>query len=200
MHQSSYEKMKKFVDNYLDGDKTYKILDIGSQDVNGSYKPLFENPLWEYHGLDMEAGKNVDIVLSDIYHWKEIKSNSYDIVISGQAFEHIEFIWVSMLEVTRILKTDGICCIIAPSGGYEHSWPIDCWRIYPDGFKALAKYASLKTLEVYTQWEPLNYQNDDSDVWQDSVLIAQKPQFSISKKISLFIRNKMSKFLVKDFK
>ena len=197
MHQSSYEKMQSFVEKYMQRESAYKILDIGSFDVNGSYKPLFDNPQWDYAGCDMEKGKNVDIVLEDIYNWKKIKSNSYDIIVSGQAFEHIEYTWATMLEVARILKHGGLCCIIAPSGGYEHKYPLDCWRFYPDGFKALAKYASMEVVEAYTQWESMNYQQDDSDVWQDSVLIAKKPHFSLSENIKFNIRNKMSKYLVK---
>lgn len=59
--------------------------------VNGSYRTLFNNPKWNYVGCDLEEGSNVDIVLNDPYDWKNIESNSYDVVISGQAFEHIEY-------------------------------------------------------------------------------------------------------------
>lgn len=88
MHESSYNNMKRFVEKYL---KQYEnqelsILDIGSQNVNGSYKLLFDKPYWKYYGCDMVEGDNVNIVLKDIYNWKEIKSHSFDVVISGQAF------------------------------------------------------------------------------------------------------------------
>lgn len=183
MHLSSYCKMKKFRQKYL-ADKENKklvILDIGSQDINGSYKDIFNSPEWKYRGVDMCKGKNVDIVLSDIYNWKEIRSRSVDVVISGQAFEHIEYIWLTMSEIYRVLKHDGLCCIIAPSNGREHKYPIDCWRIYPDGFRALAKYAKLEPIEVYTQWGQEGYE-DGSDMWHDSVLIAKKVNCTASKK------------------
>jgi len=173
MHKSSYEKMEKFVEKYLDGNAQYKIIDIGSQDVNGSYKALFEYSNWQYTGCDMVEGSNVDLVLEDIYSWKEIPSNSYDVVISGQAFEHIEFFWVTMCELARILKPGGFCCIVAPSRGPEHKYPVDCWRFYPDGFRALAKFARLETIEAYTQWDD-EHHDDGSDTWGDSVLIATK--------------------------
>ena len=133
MHISSYSKMKMFRDKYLTNKEQEKlvILDIGSQDVNGSYKDIFDSPQWSYLGVDMCDGKNVDIVLSDIYNWKEISSASIDVIVSGQAFEHIEFIWLTMSEISRVLKNDGLCCIIAPSSGKEHKYPTDCWRFYP---------------------------------------------------------------------
>ena len=68
----------------------------------------------------------------------------------------------------------GIACLIAPSGGYEHRYPVDCWRFYPDGMRALARFARLECLEAYTQWEG----SDDpgSDPWKDTVLVLRKPQ------------------------
>lgn len=190
MHKSSLDKMQKFVEKYLDKykDQQLFILDLGSQDINGTYKQLFVHPKWHYEGADIALGKNVDIVLKDMYYWKEIKSSSYDVVITGQTFEHIEFFWITILEITRILKPGGLCCIIAPSSGIEHKYPLDCWRFYPDGFKALCKYSGLQELEVYTQWDPEGY-DDGSDNWKDSVLIGQKPKYSFIKNLSLHIRN-----------
>ncbi|MBD2206522.1 methyltransferase domain-containing protein [Calothrix sp. FACHB-1219] len=179
MHQSSLDKMLNFKNKYLNNreSENLKILDIGSQDINGSYKPIFNVPQWQYYGADMQGGNNVDIVLKNPYQWQEIKSNSIDVLISGQAFEHIEFFWITALEIARVLKADGLCCIIAPAGGYEHRYPVDCWRFYPDGFSALARFAQLEVLDVSTQWESLNYA-DGSDRWQDSVLVAKKPKLS----------------------
>lgn len=199
MHQSSYIKMEKFVDKYLDKDRELTILDIGSQDVNGTYKPLFNNPNWNYFGVDMLEAENVDIVLKNIYNWREIKSNSIDVVVSGQAFEHIEFFWVSMFEVSRVLKKDGFCCIIAPSSGFEHRYPVDCWRFYPDGFKALAKYSYLSAIDIYTEWEKLEY-SDGENIWHDSVLIAQKPKLSLRQKIMFKLKNLFLKITVGAYK
>lgn len=196
MHIGSLDKMKKFVDKYLRnyGHKNIKILDVGSQDVNGSYKQFFNNPKWEYTGLDMVPGKNVDIVLKDVYNWTEIESNSYDVVVTGQVFEHVEFFWVTILEIARVLKEGGICCIIAPSNGVEHRYPVDCWRYYPDGFRALAKYAGMNILEVYTQWKNVGYP-DGSDIWKDSVLICQKPSLTQAGQKEQFSKNIFAKVI-----
>ncbi len=179
MHTSSVDKMRAFIDKYLAPKKNdaLLIMDIGSQEVhvNGSYKPLFQDyPNWNYRGVDMVAGNNVDIVLNDIYDWSQIPANSVDVIISGQAFEHIEYFWLSMQEIARVLKPGGVCCIIAPSSGYEHRYPVDCWRFYPDGFQALAKYARLNPIETYTQWEDSSAYDEGTNCWHDSVLIAKK--------------------------
>lgn len=197
MHASSYKNMEKFVLKYLKEykDQEIKIIDIGSQDINGTYKPLFQNSKWTYVGCDMVKGENVDIVIDNVYDWKDIKSGTFDVVISGQAFEHIEYFWVTILEIARILKNGGLSCIIAPSGGTEHRYPVDCWRYYPDGFKALARYAGLKTIDVYTQWNKELYPDYDP-VWKDSVLICIKPELTNCQKLKFYLKNKLSKFLI----
>lgn len=163
MHQSSINKMTAFCDDHLLSkiNEKLQILDLGSQDVNGSYRPIFMQPNWTYIGLDMAAGNNVDIVLKTPYVWKEIASGSADVVISGQAFEHIQYIWITILEIARVLKPGGICCILAPSSGPEHRYPMDCWRFYPDGMISLANFAQMDVLEATTQWQDLG--DADSD-------------------------------------
>lgn len=189
MHQSSLDKMRTFRAQYLADRDTQNlvIVDLGSQDINGTYRPIFENPNWKYIGVDMAAGENVDVVLADPYHWKEVPAASADVVISGQAFEHVEWFWLTMLQIERVLKPGGLCCVIAPAGGPEHQYPVDCWRFYPDGFRALARYAGLEVLDVYAQWESKGY-TDGSDEWRDCILVARKASHSLSDTFRVAIR------------
>ena len=151
--------------------KKISILDIGSRNNVDSksdsrtYKELFSDENWNYVGMDICPGDNVDIVVTDMYHWN-IESESYDVVISGQTFEHIEYFWLTMQEIYRVLKPMGLVCIIAPSTGNEHRHPKDCWRFYADGLKAMATYAKLEIIEAVIT-------HDDS-TWNDAVLIAKK--------------------------
>jgi hypothetical protein len=167
--------MTGFRDRYLSDHaaQPLRILDVGSLDVNGTYRELFARPPWVYTGVDMAAGNNVDIVLRTPYVWREVASGSADVVISGQAFEHIEYFWVTMLEIARVLTNGGLCCILAPSSGPEHRYPVDCWRFYPDGMRSLAEFAQLETIEAVTQWEDRG--DIHSDCWHDSMLVCRKP-------------------------
>jgi 2-polyprenyl-3-methyl-5-hydroxy-6-metoxy-1,4-benzoquinol methylase len=102
----------EYLVNYYDeairnGREKIKVLDIGSYDVNGSYRKIFSDSKYEYTGLDMAAGPNVDIVPDSIYDWKEIGDNSYDLVVSGQTFEHIEYPWLTIKEIERVLYPGG---------------------------------------------------------------------------------------------
>ncbi|HIE07384.1 MAG TPA: class I SAM-dependent methyltransferase [Desulfarculaceae bacterium] len=175
MHESSLMHMARFRDQFLDEckDQPLLIADLGSYDVNGSYRPLFERYSWRYLGLDVSAGPNVDVVLADPYCWRALAANSIDVMISGQAFEHIEFFWLTALELSRVLKPGGLCCLIAPSSGPEHRYPVDCWRFYSDGMRSLMYYAGLEVLDVYTNRQSTGWQ-DDSGIWQDSVVVARQ--------------------------
>lgn len=178
MHNSSILRMKWFVDNYaskINKDEV-RILDVGSYDVNGSYKNLFKDEKYKYQGLDMEKGPNVDIIMKNPYNWNDIETDSFDIVISGQAFEHAEFFWITMSEMTRVLKKDGLLCVIVPNGFGEHRYPVDCYRFFTDGMIALARYVGLESLHAHTNCAPeSNSSGWYSETKADSVLIARKP-------------------------
>lgn len=149
MHETSYNEMQQFVNKYLDRSQALSVIELGSLDVNGSYRPLFDAPLWQYTGLDLMAGKNVDVVSENPYRYPFLDS-SFDVVISGSTLEHVEDMNAFIREAARILKKDGIMCVIAPWTYPEHRYPEDCWRILPDGMKFLLKdVAGLNVLNVH---------------------------------------------------
>jgi SAM-dependent methyltransferase len=176
MHVSSLEHVDRLVRKYLTGAPNQHVVDLGSYDVNGSYKPFFSQPGWTYTGVDLAAGPNVDVVLTSPYRLP-LPSHSADVMVSGQAFEHIEYFWLTWLEMARVLKPGGLIFLLAPSRGYEHRYPQDCWRFYPDSYRALAKYAGMELLEVTTDWEP--HADPDSAPWGDTVGVFKQPAMSL---------------------
>lgn len=170
MHKSSFQSMEKFKNNYLNTEDSLNILDIGSYDASDTsynYGRFLREDNWKYRGMDIQEGPNVDIVVSDIYNWIEIEDNSYDVVVSGQFFEHLGFFWLTMAEIDRVLRPGGFCCIIAPSGGPKHGdADTDCYRFYEDGMSALAKYVDFEVIHVST--------NADAKPWCDTCLVAKK--------------------------
>jgi SAM-dependent methyltransferase len=172
MHSSSLQHMTRLVETHLAGVGELDVVDIGSQDINGTYRPLFEKRGWRYRGVDMTSGPNVDIVMPHPYYLP-LPSRSVDLVISGQAFEHIDYFWITFLDMVRVLKPNGKIFLIAPSRGPEHRYPVDCWRFYPDGYRALARFARIGLVDVSTDWEP--NPAEDSAAWGDSVGVFEKP-------------------------
>lgn len=173
MHDSSMLRMKWFVDHYIENGKT--VLDIGSYNVNGCYRDLFNDKDIDYTGLDIEDGPNVDVIMKNPYSWDNLEDNYFDYIISGQAFEHIEYPWLTIKEVYKKLKPGGIVCIIAPNGGHEHRYPVDCWRFFGDGLVALAKWADLEVIDVSVAGIPEKNVSMDWDcAFNDACLIAMK--------------------------
>jgi SAM-dependent methyltransferase len=175
MHTSSYEKVDAFVTMFLADHRKepLAILDVGSQTVARqplSYASLFDAPAWTYTGLDVEAGLNVDIVPANHYRWDELGADSFDVVVSGQAFEHIPYFWATAFEIGRVLRPGGLAVIIAPGRGPQHRYPVDCWRFHDDGFQALADYLDFEVLDVFTEW--------GRNMWEESILVMRKPVWS----------------------
>lgn len=138
MHMRSFDMMKKIL-NVLPKDKPLRILDVGSRIVDKDelcYRNALPSDLCEYVGMDVEAGLNVDCVLEDLVHWP-FPDESFDAVISGQCFEHVEDIHAPFREMGRVLKSGGLAGVIVPWCWDIHRYPKDCWRILPDGMKFL---------------------------------------------------------------
>jgi len=170
--------MATLVGSYLDRKRSLTILDIGAMEQRTptpqepmSYRPLFDAPRWMYRGVDVVAGPNVDIMLTSPYDFP-IANDAADVIVSGQAFEHIEFFWLTWLEMARVLAPGGYIFLIAPSRGREHRYPVDCWRFYRDGFAALGKYAGLEVLETSTDFANPKL---PATGWGDTVGAFRKP-------------------------
>jgi SAM-dependent methyltransferase len=129
MNQCSYNLMETLVKKYVNNPQ--KVLDVGSYDVNGCYKSIFSCP---YTGLDMAQGPNVDYVATESYKW-DLPDNNFDLVISGQCFEHVQAPWLLIKEMERVCSKWMI--IVAPWKWRIHRYPVDCWRILPDGMEFL---------------------------------------------------------------
>ena len=179
MHKNSHSKMEWFKNTYLNISSKLDILDVGSLDKKGNYNysDIFDEKNWTYTGLDFEDGENVDIIVSDIYNWFEIEDNTYDVIISGQLFEHLEFFWLTISEIERVLKPGGYVCIIAPSSGPKHGGNNpNCYRFHEGGLKAMAKYVDLEILHTSVD------ERKEAAPWNDACLVAHKPGLSTNTK------------------
>jgi SAM-dependent methyltransferase len=188
MHVTSRLKMEAFLAAYGVRGKT--ILDIGSRATKRgeyTYKVSADNWKLAYTGLDFELGRNVDIVPENPYIWNELETERFDYVVSGQAFEHNPFMWITFCEIARVLKPGGIAFIIAPSAGMVHRFPFDCWRYYPDSWAALC------TLTGLTLTETIRERPDTTGIpgvgWVDAAVIATKPVFESPDAESAFYSN-----------
>lgn len=73
----------------------------------------------------------------------EAHDGLFDIVVSGQVIEHVRKPWIWLTELARVCKPGGLVLTVNPVSWPYHEAPIDCWRIYPDGMRALCEEAGL---------------------------------------------------------
>jgi SAM-dependent methyltransferase len=187
MHPTAMQNCNSFFvayAGYFIQDAKTKIIEIGSQDVNGSLKSITPK-IFNYTGVDFQAAEGVDVVLSDPY-CLPFETESIDIVLSSSCFEHSEMFWLVFLEIMRILKPAGLFYLNAPSAGAFHRYPVDCWRFYPDSGRALVNWSkrnggNSQLLESYIQ---------KGGSWQDFVGVFIKDQSHASKYPKRILDNK----------
>lgn len=145
MHPESYALMAQMLRRVSWPAAT--VLDVGAYDVNGTFRPLVEGRGWTYTGLDVAAGPNVDVVSEDPYHFP-FEDNAFDVVISGSTMEHVQAIWLWVPELVRVLRPGGYLALHTHHTFPEHRYPLDCWRVMPDGMRYLLDMTG--QLERYT--------------------------------------------------
>jgi hypothetical protein len=172
--------MKWFRDNHLIADEVKrKIIDVGSLCAEGgirdTYRQLFDDGRFEYTGLDMIEGPNVDVAVRQPYKWSEIADGSFDAAIIRSG---VRTCGVPVADHRR----DGPYCPSrrpdlrhCPNGLGRHRYPVDCWRYYSDGMVALARYAGLEVVHVSTDEAPYGAPVGWYGHWRDCMLVARKP-------------------------
>lgn len=106
-HSAQYEFFSSVKEKYPKFFKKVKVLDCGSLNINGSAKDLFEES--DYTGVDIVAGKNVDVVsmIKDV----TFPDNSFDVVVSGEMLEHDETWRESLEKMYDLVKSKGLLLI-----------------------------------------------------------------------------------------
>ncbi|GBG01560.1 hypothetical protein AZSI13_08870 [Azospira sp. I13] len=177
MHLSALNHGRLFFDTYLGSSSARTILDIGSQDINGSLRHCAPAAS-RYIGVDFVPGSGVDVVLDDPYRLP-FADASIDVVVSSSCFEHIEFFWLMFNEVLRVLAPDGLLYLNAPANGDFHRYPVDCWRFYPDSGVALTRWGQRSGFPCVLLESFSAYQ--DQDIWNDQVAVFLKDEAHVSR-------------------
>ena len=115
-HKEQIDFFVKVKNKFPDVFKNCDVLDIGSLDINGNNRYLFEN--YTYTGVDIGPGNNVDVI-SKGHEFKPDKK--YDIVISSECFEHDMYYKKTILNCIELTKQGGLFTFTcATTGRPEH--------------------------------------------------------------------------------
>lgn len=116
-----------------------KVLDVGSMDVNGTVRDNFL-AAGEYVGIDMREGKCVDRVMKAEDLPNHFTPGYFDIVVSSNTLEHVEFWREAIRGMWTVLKTGGNICIVTPTKEKgRHGYPDDFWRWTKEEFEYVFK-------------------------------------------------------------
>jgi SAM-dependent methyltransferase len=165
MHQSAMANAALFFQTYLPKGEGKVVVEIGSQDVNGSIRQAAPQDV-KYIGLDFVEGNGVDVILDDPYKLP-FEDGTVDVCVSSSVFEHSEMFWLLYLEILRILKPTGLFYLNVPSNGDFHRFPVDCWRFYPDSGNALVAWAKRNNYSPCLLESFVSHQT--GDIWNDFV-------------------------------
>jgi len=149
MHRNSKLLFEKYAQGHFS--PAAKVLEIGPDVSPSSYRAIVDpkqERMWDT--VDFPRNFTTTFTLTNEYSFP-IESDAYDLVLSGQVIEHVRKIWVWMKEVARVCKPGGLIVTIGPVSWPYHEAPIDCWRIYPEGMKALCDDAGLEVLTCTTE-------------------------------------------------
>ena len=110
-----------------------RVLDIGSLDINGNTRHFLKQPYY-YIGLDLDKGSNVDVVCpAHLYDC----GFQFDLIMSGECFEHDMFYPKSIKNLIRLLKPGGLFVFTCASTGRPEHGTL---RTSPENAPFLEKY------------------------------------------------------------
>lgn len=103
-HPQQIEFISQVKTLFPDSFKNKSVLELGSHDINGSIKFMFED--CAYIGLDAGPGNNVDVV--SLAHEYNMPDETFDLCVSCEMFEHDPYWIKSFQNMIRMCKPGGL--------------------------------------------------------------------------------------------
>ncbi len=125
----------------LAGSLAGPILEVGSRDYGNTqnFRALFKGV--EYLGIDMQAGKGVDLVLDLTADFESLDSalegRRFGTIICMSVLEHCSNPFKMAQNIEKLLAEGGILVVGVPFVWELHGFPDDYWRFTPSGIRVL---------------------------------------------------------------
>ena len=142
-----------------------RVLEIGP-DVVSEFERKVADPTIKWETIDIFEHPRLTYTAKGLYEFP-IPDQTFDVVFSAQVLEHVKAVWRWIREVARVCKSGGVVITINPVNWGYHEVPVDCWRVYPEGMRALydegglnmelCKYESLESAADRMNWKSLKW-------------------------------------------
>jgi SAM-dependent methyltransferase len=142
MHGNTRKLFKKYAKEYFR--PNMRVLEVGPGVPPSPIQRIVGDAsiLWETAGID----DTYPVTYIGTEYSFPVDSDLADIVIATNVMEHVRKPWVWIKELARICKPGGYVITINPVSWPFHEHPIDCWRAYPEGMKALYEEGRLTVI------------------------------------------------------
>lgn len=120
-----------------------KVLEIGPDSCPSTLQTTPGLPNLNWETIDIYNAPTLTYTAKSEYDFP-CASDTFDVVVSANVAEHVREVWTWMRELARICKPGGVVITINPVSFPYHEAPIDCFRIYPEGMKAIYNNAGLE--------------------------------------------------------
>lgn len=128
-----------YASKYIKG----KTVDYGAG--TAKYRNIITSQSSEYITFDVRSNTSADII-GDALN-PPFSDSTFDTVVTTQVLEHVEKPWVMVDQISRILKTGGICIATAPFMVPYHADPYDFFRYTNIGIESLFKNSGFEIIE-----------------------------------------------------
>ena len=178
-----------------------KVLDVGSGDINGNNRFLFED--CEYDGNDVIEAQNVTIVSKT----KDLLfcDNVFDTIISTECFEHDPEYKESLIKIYNMLKPDGLFCFTCastdrPEHGTRRTTPEDSYGTLGDLEDMIDYYKNLTEIDInevlelnnlFQVWDTY-YNNESKDLYFIGIKKGTSNYSQLEKYINEYVVNTSS--------
>ena len=122
-----------------------KVLEIGPDKIPTTLQQISHGPNIEWHLLGLEEDPALQVCAISEYEYP-LADESYDVVVAANVLEHVRKPWVWIHQVTRVARIGGYVITVNPVSWPYHEAPVDCWRAYPEGMKALFEETGLELI------------------------------------------------------
>ena len=146
------------------------VLEIGSKDYGNtsSFRQFYST--CRYVGVDLEAGKGVDIVADLTGGIASLPENHFALAICCSVLEHVHKPWLMAENITRLLRPGGQLYVSVPWVWRYHPYPDDYFRFSFRGVRSLFEQFEWQTAYYSTTAEGDFYPIDESQPGIDNTM------------------------------
>jgi len=125
-----------------------RVLEVGSLNVNGTPRSVFEAVAESYTGTDMQAGDGVDVVVNNERLLWHFPASAFDTVICCECLEHDRDFLDTVYTLQNLVQASGHLIITTPTFGFPlHRYPKDYWRFGEDAYREVF-FAGMNILDL----------------------------------------------------